>query len=73
MQAVFTFWIYEELKDRELVSKEFFGPYCVKGDSKRVKSFRDSVEEFLERIESMRVKETYKHGKCTGINVVWQM
>lgn len=65
-KAVFTFWVYEELKDREMVSRYFFGPYYVKGDRSNLKSFRDSVEEFLEQIESMRVNETYKHEKCTG-------
>ena len=40
--------------------------YYVKGDEKKLLTFRDSVEEFLDEIESCRIKETYKHRSCTG-------
>ena len=48
------------------MSHYFFGPYFVNGDKSDLKSFKESAEEFLEKVESKRVNETYKHEKCTG-------
>ena len=59
--------MYEELRERNLLSKNFFGPYNVKGGKKKLLTFRDSVEDFLSKIEDYRIKETYKHHTCTGM------
>ena len=50
-----------------MISEYFLGPYYCKGDTKRLVTFRDSVEKFLSEVASYRSKETYKHSTCTGI------
>ena len=42
-----------------------FGPYY-KGKKNNVWSFQDSVEEFLQIIDELRIHETYKHENCAG-------
>ena len=34
---------------------------------KSVITFKDSVEDFIEKIDSLRISETYPHTNCTGI------
>ena len=70
-------WIHEELLDRKLVGKVLFGPKIDK--TKKLISYRESVYEFLEKVDEWRINETYKHTECTedcvkrGCGHVWSM
>ena len=55
-QAIFNFWIYEELKERKEVSKYLFGPYY-KGDKEELVTYQKSVELYLAHVEDCRIKE----------------
>ena len=61
--AFYNCWIKEELKERNI--NFMFGPYY-KGKKNNVWSFQDSVEEFLQIIDELRIHETYKHENCAG-------
>lgn len=58
--------MYEELRERNLIHKHFFGPYYTIGDKQELVTFRESAEEFLSKVEGYRSKELYKHSTCTG-------
>ena len=66
-QVVFNFWIHQELKERKMVGKFLFGPFYTDDARKKLFTYRDSVEKLLEVVEKMRINETYKHKKCSGI------
>ena len=44
-----------------------FGPYHKEKDGGRdVVTFKDSVENFIEHVDTLRSQEIYKHDKCAG-------
>ena len=67
-QVVFNFFIHEEIKERKMVGKFLFGPYYLDDTKKKLFTYRDSVEKLFEDVEEMRVSETYKHRKCSGVS-----
>ena len=64
-QALYSQWIWEELRDRQQIGKVLFGPrYNKTGE---LITYRDSVEEFLMKVDELRTHEIYPHRDCTGI------
>ena len=63
-QALFNYWIYEELTDRKEIHQTFFGPYY-QNETDSVVTFQETVERFLENVENKRIKEIYQHDDCT--------
>ena len=76
-KALYNQWILEELKDRKKVGKILFGPkYDVDGS---LKTFKVTVDEFLDNVDGWRTNELYEHESCTdsckkrGCGRVWSM
>ena len=65
-QALFNYWIYEELVEREEIGQYLFGPYYKDNLKENLVTYRDTVELYLLHVEDCRIKETYKHFSCTG-------
>ena len=58
--------MYEELRERNLINKHFFGPFYTTVDEQELVTFRESAEKFLSKVEGYRSKKLYKHSTCTG-------
>ena len=75
-QALFNYWIYEDLTDRKEIHQTFFRPYY-QNETDSVVTFQETVERFLENVENKRIKEIYQHDDCTpeckkrGCRTVW--
>ena len=70
-QIVFNFWVKEELKDRNLLGKFLFGPYYLDKPGKKIITYRETVEIFLEDVDTLRINERYNHLKCSGIKKIY--
>ena len=64
-QALFNYWIYEELKECKEITEHLFGPYY-KPNTDALVTYQESVEMYLAKVEECRIKETYKHIHCSG-------
>ena len=65
VSSFFHSWIQEELKERNM--NFMFGPYHKEGGGQDVLvTFRDSVEDFIKKVDNFRSEEIYKHDDCTG-------
>ena len=65
-QAYYHLWIYEELRERNLVGRHIFGPYYLDEEKKNLFRYKDSVEEFLALVDGLRANEIYSHPSCAG-------
>ena len=76
-KALYNQWILEELKDRKKVGKILFGPKYDEDGS--LKTFKVTVDEFLDNVDGWRTNELYEHESCTdsckkrGCGRVWSM
>ena len=65
-QAVRNFCLTEELKDRKLLDSldngEVFGP---KGDGAERVTFKESVDDLMEKVDEWRKRELYPHRDCS--------
>ena len=67
-QAFFNHWVLSELQERKLVGNYFFGPYYYENNgSRKLLSYKDSVDNFQSDVDSWRTEEIYPHDNCTGI------
>ena len=62
--AVLNHEVFEELKERNKLEKITFGPK-VNHDKIRI-SYKESLENVLEKIDNWRTDEIYEHSVCTG-------
>lgn len=67
-QVIFNYWVREELLNRKIIGKFLFGPYYLNKSEKIMVTYRESLEIFLETVDSLRIDETYEHHKCSGEN-----
>ena len=68
-QAYYNHWVRLELEERKMVGKYFFGPYNYETEegTKKLFTYKDSVDCLLADIDNWRKEELYPHDKCTGL------
>lgn len=65
-QIIFNFLVKEELRERRMCGDILFGPYYDSDSKKVIVTYKKSVDLFIDKVENLRVNETYPHLKCTG-------
>ena len=68
--AFFNYWTLCELRERNLLSKYFFGPYYYEEDgTRKLCNYKESVDTFQCKVDRWRTDELYPHDECTGITI----